>query len=99
MDAVRLWLLEQGLALVIGVLFLVAAAITAGLWNAADRIGQSKLNAVARIMLCVPIIVVGWCLIAGLIGLFFREAVIGACRELKITNIITKRCGARQWLH
>lgn len=39
MEAIKGWLLEQELALVIGVLFVVAAAITAGLWNAADRIG------------------------------------------------------------
>lgn len=28
----------------------------------------------AGIMLCLPIVVLGWCLIGGLIGLFFREA-------------------------
>lgn len=67
------WILSQGIMMLLFLAFVVSAMLTVLLWNGLEKIENSKLGTPLRILLCLPIIFLGWCTISGVITFFCRE--------------------------
>ncbi len=63
-----MWLLEQGLWLLVGFLIFVAVTITGAIWAVLDWVESSRLNIFPRLLICLLAIIAGWISIGGAIG-------------------------------